>query len=99
MKKTVLIELDKARNLRLGSNQFAMLQDLGIDLNAGNTGFRELRAILYVGLSWEDKNLTLEQVGDLMDEVIFDEEKGMNYIVDKVTKCVENFAAQRVGKH
>ena len=31
MKKTVLIELDKARNMRLGTNQLARLEEMGIN--------------------------------------------------------------------
>lgn len=100
MRKTVLIELDKARNMRLGTNQFAMIQDLGLDLNNHQQvlGFRELRTILFVALSWEDKKLTLEQVGDMMDDVICDENRGMAYLEEKIEACINNFAPNFVGK-
>lgn len=92
MKKTVLIELDKARNMRIGTNQIAILQDMGINLTRETElGIRELRAFLFVALSWEDKNLTLEKVGDMMDDAFCDENKGINYIQNKIEKCIDNF--------
>lgn len=93
MQKTVLIEMDKARNLRLGTNQLAMLQDLGVNLkNEEEMGFREIRAFFYVALAWEDKKLTLDRVGELMDDVIAD--KGMEYLTEKLQACVKNFFPQ-----
>jgi imidazoleglycerol phosphate dehydratase HisB len=32
--------------------------------------FADLRTMLYVGLKWEDKELTLDQTGDIMDAFI-----------------------------
>lgn len=101
MKKTVLIELDKARNMRLGTNQLARLEEMGINLTGANQtlGMREFRAFLFVALSWEDKNLTLEQVGDMMDDVFADEEKGMEYLENKIEACIKNFMPNvEVGK-
>lgn len=93
MKKTVLIELDKARNLRLGVNQLATLQDLGVDLNKSETmGLRELRAFFFVALVWEDKSLTLEKTGDLLDDAIA--EHGVAYLSEKIQASIQNFTPQ-----
>lgn len=70
MKPSVLIELDRPRNLRLDTNALVKLEEiLGRPISAldDNVGMTEMRAILYAGLIHEDKSLTLETVGDLMD--------------------------------
>lgn len=83
MRKGILIELDKPRTLRYGMNALAKIEDItkksivGIDLN--NIGIRDLLAIIYAGLYHEDKNLTVEKVGDLVDEY-----SNMNTVAEKV---------------
>lgn len=83
MKKGITIELDKPRTLRYGMNALAKIEDItkkpivNIDLN--NIGIRDLLAIIYAGLYHEDKSLTLEKVGDLVDEY-----STMNDIAEKV---------------
>lgn len=72
MKKGVLIELDKPRNLRYGLNALVTIEEqigkplTGLDFN--NVSVKDLRAILYAGLFHEDKELTPEKVADLVDE-------------------------------
>ncbi len=72
MKKGVAITLDRPRTLRYGMNALAKIEDLtgksllAFDLN--NVGVKDLLVIIYCGLCHEDKNLTIEQVGDLIDE-------------------------------
>ncbi|WP_069649638.1 hypothetical protein [Caloranaerobacter ferrireducens] len=90
MKKSVAIELDKVRNLRYGINALCQLEDMlgkPITKLQNETGIKEFRVILYCGLIWEDKTLTLEKIGDLMDEAIT--EKGIDYINDKVSEALE----------
>lgn len=83
MKKGITIELDKPRTLRYGMNALAKIEDItkkpivNIDLN--NIGIRDLLAIIYAGLYHEDKSLTLEKVGGLVDEY-----STMNDIAEKV---------------
>jgi hypothetical protein len=70
----VEIQLDKPRNLRFNVNAFADLE------TATGWEFQELlaklqktpsmvlmRAILWASLKWEDKTLTLEQAGELIN--------------------------------
>lgn len=72
MKKGVTIELDKPRTLRYGMNALAKIEDitgktiLSLDLNS--LGIKDLLVIVYAGLCHEDKELTIERVGDLLDE-------------------------------
>ena len=83
MKKSVTIELDKARNLRYGINALVRIEELlgkpitSLDLN--RLSVADLRNIVYAGLSHEDKELTSEKVGDLIDEY-----SDISVIADKV---------------
>jgi hypothetical protein len=72
MKKSVMIQLDKIRNLRYGMNALVTIEELTgksitkIDLS--DISMKDLRTILFAGLYHEDKELTPEKVGDLLDE-------------------------------
>lgn len=72
MKKGITITLDKPRTLRYGMNALAMIEDLtgktlmSLDLN--HVGVKDLLAIIFAGLYHEDHTLTVEKVGDLIDE-------------------------------
>lgn len=72
MKKSVAIELDKARNLRYGMNALCTIEEIIgkpiSALNLNSLSMKELRAILYAGLVYEDKTLTEESVGALIDD-------------------------------
>lgn len=65
----VEITLDKPRILRLTTNSIVRAEEiLGVSLlneNPRAFGFKEARALLFVGLN--DRKLTLEKVGELMD--------------------------------
>lgn len=72
MKKSVTIELDKARNLRYGMNALVKVEELTgkaiTKLDLENLSMKDLRTILYAGLYHEDKDLTPEKVGQLIDD-------------------------------
>ena len=72
MKKSVAIELDKARNLRYGINALVTVEELTgkplTKLDLESVSIKDLRAILYAGLCHEDKTLTPEKVGQLIDD-------------------------------
>lgn len=90
MKKSVGIQLDKMRNLRYGINAICQMEDIlnkPVSSLVDGAGVRELRVMLFCGLSWEDKELTLEGVGDLMDEAIA--ENGVEYLSDKLAAALE----------
>lgn len=72
MKTGVTIVLDRPRTLRYGMNALAKIEDITgksmMSLDLDNVCIKDLLAIVYAGLYHEDKKLTLEQVGDLIDE-------------------------------
>lgn len=86
MRKSVPVELDKTRNLRLGVNAICDIEAITgkpiSQLNDG-AGFTEIRAILYCGLRWESKDITLEEVGEMM------EESDLDYIGNKIGEAIE----------
>lgn len=84
-KPSVLIKLDRPRQLRMDTNALVLVEDLldrPVTKLDTNMGFRELRVILWAGLRHEDKNLSLEDAGDLIDE------GGFTYVSDKITEAM-----------
>ncbi len=71
-KKTITVELDKARNLRYGMNALVKVEELtGLPitkLDLENMSMTDLRTILFAGLCHEDETLTPEKVGELIDD-------------------------------
>jgi hypothetical protein len=68
----VAIKLDKERRLRLTLNGMVKFrQETGKDLLKGfdmdDMSADDIRALLWACLVWEDKDLTLEDVGDMID--------------------------------
>lgn len=72
MKKGVTIVLDRPRTLRYGMNALARIEDITgkklMKLDLDNLGIKDLLAIVYAGLCHEDSTLSIEQVGDLIDD-------------------------------
>lgn len=73
----VEIKLDKLRRLRYTMNALAEIENkLGMpvsELDSAKLGVKEVRTILWAGLIHEDKDLTEEQVGDMVDLDNFEE--------------------------
>ncbi len=71
-KPFVLLELDRPRKLRFGMNSLIMIEELTgkslVNMDMTAIGFKDIRAIIYAGLYADDKTLTPDQVGDLIDE-------------------------------
>ena len=72
-KPFVTLELDKIRKLRYGMNALIIIEDLlgrsFIELQENKSfSLKDFRTIIYAGLSHEDKDLTPQLVGDLIDE-------------------------------
>ncbi|HID0815697.1 TPA: hypothetical protein ACXNW8_001306 [Clostridium botulinum] len=73
MQKIVTVTLDKERHLKYNLNALILaekitgkkLSELG--KKKDNFDLEFLRGMLYAGLKWEDKELTLEEVGDSID--------------------------------
>jgi len=86
MKKGVTIELDRPRTLRYGMNALAKVEELTgksmMSLDLQNVGIKDLLAIILAGLYHEDNTLTVEKVGDLIDEY-----SDINTVADKLGKA------------
>ena len=87
------IYLDKARKLRFDFNAIADLEQkagvgIGALLSEEKIGFNTLRLLLWAALKWEDRKLTSEQAGDLMQDFV---ENGgdLTYISVLITKALE----------
>ena len=98
MKKGVTINLDRPRTLRYGMNALATIEDitgksiLSLDLN--NVGVKDLLAIVYGGLYHEDKTLTIEKVGELIDDY-----SDLTEIAEKIGEALtEAFGKGQTGK-
>ena len=76
MKELVNIKLDKTRHIFFGLRAQKMTEKmLGIksflgymNTTKGEIGANEMSTILYAGLLWEDNDITLDSVIDLVDE-------------------------------
>lgn len=88
--KTVALKMDKVRNLRYGINAIIQLEELmgrSVSEMTDDVSMKDLRTMLYVGLKWEDKELTEELTGDLMDLAI--ENEGMEEVSNKIGKAFQ----------
>lgn len=68
-KKMVKIELDKERNLYFNLNSLEIIEELtgkSIENISKEMNMKVLKAIVYAGLVHEDKELTVEAVGDMI---------------------------------
>ncbi|MBH0159885.1 hypothetical protein [Fictibacillus sp. 26RED30] len=96
MSKTVAIKADKARNLKFGTNSMVQAEEmLGKPITefGDQVHLGDLRIILYVGLRWEDKELTLESTGDIMDEIL--ENEGIDYLSKKLGDAIQKAFGQK----
>ena len=70
MAKYINIELDKPRRLRFDINAIADAEEeLGTGIGKAlqmRAGIREIRALLWAGLKWEERGLTLSRAGSIL---------------------------------
>ena len=69
--KSVTIQLDRPRRLRFDYNALSDVEEkagmgIGAILSEQRIGFAMTRVLLWGGLKWEDRKLTLEKVGELL---------------------------------
>ena len=99
--KSYPIELGgNMRNLRYGFNAFVAFEEATGDsiMNIGGTvTIKMLRALIWAGLRWEDKSLTVDAVGDMVDEYM--EEGGdLETLMKSVTTAIEQSGLVKKGK-
>ncbi len=91
--KVVSIELDKMRNLKFGINTLIELEKrMGKSISNMSDSFSlsDFRTILYLGLKWEDRDLTEEETGSLMDIAIGN--YGIQYLSNKLKEAMESIS-------
>lgn len=100
---SVTLKMDRLRRLRYGLNAMADLEEA---MNMGfikvfdldMSGFRVMRAMVWAGLHWEDRSLTLERTGDLMEQYL---EDGGDWkeLTSKVTEAMSQAGwLKKIGK-
>lgn len=87
LKEGVKIKLaGKERLVRLGTNACVLFEEVTkkslFDVLSGDVQIRDVRALLWAGLLHENKKLTLEEVGDMIDNT----EDGVMGILEAITK-------------
>jgi hypothetical protein len=67
----VKVTLDKERTLKFTLNSLVYAEENGVDIQNmsknGSVKLKDLRTLLFAGLMHEDKELTAEAVGELID--------------------------------
>lgn len=88
--KIVTIQTDKERHIKFGMNAFIRLErELGRPMTqlGDELSMEDLRTMFWIGLLWEDKKLTPDKVGDLMDVVI--EAEGLAFLSNALGEAVQ----------
>lgn len=91
--KGINIRADKDRTLRFTINSIIEFkQNTGRDLIQTLTSLGEdmdfeiIREVFYYGLKWEDKNLTREDAGEVLDAAF--EEEGLETVIEKLASAI-----------
>lgn len=94
MAKITTLTTDKNQYaLKYGVNAFIDFETMmgkPITSLGENIGFKELRALLFVGLKWNDKNLTEEDAGEAFDDLLehFGMEEASGKLVEAMTSAL-----------
>lgn len=87
---TIMIEMDKARNLKYTFNTLIELEeDFGkpiAEIGGANMTMKDVRTLIYHGLKWEDKKLTPEKTGELISDYI-DNDNSFQELIEVVGKA------------
>lgn len=87
--KIVSINLDKERHLKFNLNALILAEKTTgkklaeLSQNQDSFDLEFLRAMLYAGLKFEDKELTLEEVGDMIDM------ENLEYVANKLGEAMQ----------
>lgn len=93
--KEYILNLDKPRRLKFGFRASRLMREQfgGKDLDAvSDMNVDEFPKIAWCGLVWEDKDLTMERVEELLDEKIPSE-----YTVTSVIEMIGNAILDHMG--
>jgi len=89
-RKLIEIDMDKKRYLQTGMNTMILLEkELGrplSEMGEGSIKLADMRTMFYCMLRQQDKKLTHEKVGDIMDIAI--DLHGMEYLSNKLSEAM-----------
>lgn len=89
--KTILIELDRPRQLRLECNAIADAEEkLGMGLGRiikEEMSFALLRVMFWAGLKWQDRSLTPEKIGQIMNNYLVNG-GDLEYLGTKISEAI-----------
>lgn len=96
--KVYTINLDKERHLKFDLNAFAELEGIYGDFQTAmeamsNGSIKAVRAMLWAGLVHEDENLTIKDVGSMIDM------SNIGYVVETISKAVSEAMPKVDGKN
>lgn len=83
--KIVAINLDRERHLKFNLNSLITIERITgqrFDKMGDDMSLETLRAMLFAGLSWEDKELTLDEIGELIDF------ENLEQVMDKLNEAM-----------
>lgn len=93
--KDYILDLDKPRELRFGFKASRMIRqrfgERSLD-SLLNIKWDEVPVLVWAGLKWDDKQLTVEQVEDLLDDAIPEK-----YTILEVTNTTLTALAEHMG--
>lgn len=93
--KDYILDLDKPRELRFGFKASRMIRqrfgERSLD-SLLNIKWDEVPVLVWAGLKWDDKQLTVEQVEDLLDDAI-----PKKYTILEVTNTTLTALAEHMG--
>lgn len=88
IKPEIIIELDKSRQVKYTLSSICKLEneygslEKAFDLVSQSPKITDILKLLYYGLIWEDKALSLEQLGDMLDI------RDINEVTDVITQAL-----------
>lgn len=100
MKKFVTVQTENdIYKLRFGLNQLILVEELlgrSITELQDKIDFKDLRVILYCGLSSSMKDLTLEQSGECFDDMV--QSIGMEELMTKLFEAINSAMGKQTDK-
>lgn len=100
MKKFTVVQTEnEIYKIRFGINQLILVEELlGRPINelGEGVGFKDLRTIVYCGLSSTMQDLTQEKAGDCFDDMV--QAIGMEDLMTKVFEAINNAMGKQTQK-
>lgn len=107
MKNVVAVKLDKERYFKFGINSYiAIEEEMGLPMSKIDfESTKSIFAMIYGGLVWQDKKLTLDKTVEIVEELIEQkmEEKEVSYqealqeVLEPITEAIMKAMGNKEG--